>query len=372
MNFVKYLIFYTFFFIFKTNADKAVFEVQHRSLNDRNFLYFDKQLHADQYELLLHISEAHPELLYKEVTIVIDGYYNKEKRFIRYSQPETFKTCVPGPRQPKSSISMKKIKRSSNGGILIKYTVDGQPSYKCNGKTVSSLKHLAQCALRQRELKFGPTCSRDFYKDEPSLCARQKRPKEKSLENLFCERPNTLYIAEFKKSLYSKSFSSKVWFTIWKDRLNYECYSMSNFFLLKTRFVLEINTYRIFHRSPMLVENAKMTEKAQRRAERIALIGKLVSDPNKEYEEIADCAEVLMVPFMVKKWYDEIYKYMFRFPFSKGRNKNFVKLLWKETSYVGIGVAKRFCHVCVVLKFTRRKKRIIRHVINIKRRHKSK
>uniref|UniRef100_A0A0K0FN14 SCP domain-containing protein n=1 Tax=Strongyloides venezuelensis TaxID=75913 RepID=A0A0K0FN14_STRVS len=209
----------------------------------------------------------------------------------------------------------------------------------------------SECALKQRRLEFGPTCSRGFYKDESSLCVGQIRPKEKSLEELFFKR---------------------VLFHIWKNRFNYECYSRDNFYLLKTRFLLEINTYRVSHKSPILIDNAKMTEKAQRRSEKIALIGKLVSDPIKEYEEIADCAEVFMVPFMVKKWYDEIYKYMYRFPFSKERNKNFVKLLWKETSYVGIGVAKRFCHVCVVLKFTRRKKRIIRHIFNGKRRHKSK
>uniref|UniRef100_A0A0N5BV73 SCP domain-containing protein n=1 Tax=Strongyloides papillosus TaxID=174720 RepID=A0A0N5BV73_STREA len=343
MNFIKCLIFYTFFIVFETNADEVVFEVGRRSLRERNFLYFDNQSHADQHELLVHISKAHPELVDKEITIVIVGYYNNEKRFIRYSLPETFKACVPEPNKRKLSIPTRKTKNSVKG-ILVQYSIDGQPLYKCNGRTVPSLKQLAECALKQRRLQFGRTCSKGFYKDEPSVCVGQIRPKEKSLEELFCEKPSTTYMFNFQKSLHDESFSNRVWFHIWKNRFNYECYSRDNFYLLKIRFLLEINTYRVSHKSSLLFENAKMTEKAQRRAEEIAQIGKLISDPNKEYEEIIDCAEVLMVPFMVKKWYDEINKYKYRFPLSKGRNKNFVKLLWKVTRYVGIGVAKRFCH----------------------------
>lgn len=246
MNFIKCLLFFTFSIIFKTNADEVVFEVEHRSLNDRYFLYFDKQLHADQFELLQHISKSHPELVHKEVTIEIARYYySKEERFINYNTPETFKACVPDLNQRRLSISKIKKKNTSKG-ILLRYSINGQPSYNCNGKRVPSLKHLAKCALKQRQLQFGPTCSRVFYEDEPPACTRQKRPEEKSLEELFCERPNTMYIAKLKKCLYDGSFSSKVWFNIWKDRYSYECYSMSDFYLLKTRVSFKVCIYIIY------------------------------------------------------------------------------------------------------------------------------
>uniref|UniRef100_A0A0N5BV74 SCP domain-containing protein n=1 Tax=Strongyloides papillosus TaxID=174720 RepID=A0A0N5BV74_STREA len=318
-------------------------------------------------DFLEYISENHPELRHKQIVLIITGHFDQFGFFKSDNKPQVYKTCLPQPHQKRSSIIKKKTKFSKDG-ILVRYSIKGRPSYKCNGRTVPSLKHLAQCTLKQRQIKFGPTCSRGFYKDEAPVCVKDILPEEKSLDDIFCEKPNTIYMAEFQKSLKYNTFSSKTWFSIWENRLSFMCFSRDNFYLLKSRFLKELNIYRIAHNAPPLIENLKMTEKAQLRAKALANFKKISPDPNKEYEEVIGSSEIFMAPFMIKRWYDECNRYNFRLPILTRKSKNFVKLIWKNSMYIGIGVVKSQCHIIVVLKFTRRKSKFTGYLSNVQKR----
>uniref|UniRef100_A0A0N5BV71 SCP domain-containing protein n=1 Tax=Strongyloides papillosus TaxID=174720 RepID=A0A0N5BV71_STREA len=129
--------------------------------------------------------------------------------------------------------------------------------------------------------------------------------------------------------------------------------------------------YRKAHYAAPLIENAEMTGKAQTRALKIANFRRMFADPNTEYEEIVSSCEILLAPFTVKKMYDEINKCRYNFPNKKSLAKNVLKLIWRNTRYIGIGVVKSYCHLIIALKLTPRKNKIRGYRANIKARNKN-
>uniref|UniRef100_A0A0K0FN16 SCP domain-containing protein n=1 Tax=Strongyloides venezuelensis TaxID=75913 RepID=A0A0K0FN16_STRVS len=339
-------------------------------MRNRNFYVYKSYTFADQHELIMHLSKTHPELVHKEIVVRVIGHYDVRHRFLINYPEETFKLCLPKWEEHKIQVPTKKIKISDNG-IRVRYSLNGQAAFERDGKKVPDLQQLAVCSLKRRQLKFGSNCQREFHFDEAPICVKEKFPKNYAFEQLLCEKPNTMLLLTFQKSLQTNSFSNKVWLSVWKDKFTYECFSRNKFQLLKQRFLKEINMYRKAHQASPLIENAKMTEKAQIRALKVANSRRVFADQDTEYEEIVYSCEILLAPFTVKKIYDEINKYKYSFPNKKVLSKNFLKLIWRSTSFIGIGVAKSYCHLIVILKLTPRKNIVTGYRADVKVRNKN-
>uniref|UniRef100_A0A0N5BV77 SCP domain-containing protein n=1 Tax=Strongyloides papillosus TaxID=174720 RepID=A0A0N5BV77_STREA len=265
-----------------------------------------------------------------------------------------------------SPIDKKKVKLPEND-VALTISVDGKASYECNNRRVPTLKELAQCAMKKRRVSFGPSCQKIFNENVLPKCINEKSVKDKSVRKPSCEEPNVMYLFNLDEKFRKNSFSNKVWSRIWQNKYDYTCFSYNNFYLLKQRYMLELNTYRSAHSAKPLIEHFELSERAQRRAEEIAESGKNFPRVDKCYEEVVGKSEILLAPFMVKKWYEEVSEYNFRNPFSKKMPQNFVKIIWKSTTYYGIGIAKRNCELIVVLMFKAKKRNSRRYFSNVKR-----
>uniref|UniRef100_A0A0N5BV72 DUF7381 domain-containing protein n=1 Tax=Strongyloides papillosus TaxID=174720 RepID=A0A0N5BV72_STREA len=182
----------------------------------------------------MHLSKAHPELQHKEIVLRIIGHYDSRHHFLMNYPEETIKLCLPKWEEHKIQVPSKKVKISKDG-IRVRYSLKGETIFECDGKKVPDLQKLAECSLEKRKIQFGPNCQRKFHSDEAPFCVKEKFPEDLPLEQLFCEKPNAMSLLNFQRSLNAQSFSSKIWFTIWKDKFTYECFSRNNFHLLKKR-----------------------------------------------------------------------------------------------------------------------------------------
>uniref|UniRef100_A0A0N5BV76 SCP domain-containing protein n=1 Tax=Strongyloides papillosus TaxID=174720 RepID=A0A0N5BV76_STREA len=288
------------------------------------------------------------------------GEYNSENNFQAASKPEVYKTCLPSLDNPKSKINKRKVKFSEDD-ISLTFSVYGKPSFKCNGHKVPSLKKLTECAVNKTKIISGSNCQRVFNGLGSSACSH-----DKSNHKNVCQEPSIIFLNKLDPKFRQHSFSNKVWVNIWRNNYEYRCYSHRNFYLLRQRFMLEINTYRSAHRSPPLTEDYYLSKVAQDRAEKIASSGKVNTEKNEDYEEIVGVTDIFMAPFMVKQWYQEVNKYNFVTPFLTRNSKNFVKMIWKKTTYLGIGIVKRNCDLYIVLKFKKRKRKLIGLLSNVR------
>uniref|UniRef100_A0A0K0FN12 SCP domain-containing protein n=1 Tax=Strongyloides venezuelensis TaxID=75913 RepID=A0A0K0FN12_STRVS len=340
-----------------------MFSVSQILLQNRYFFYFNKHSFANEEDLLEYISLNNPQLVNKEVHIEMIGKINRYLN-IPIGKPIVYKVCLQPVNRQKSTINKKKV-RIPEGDVTLKYTVDGKSSYECDNRRVPTLRELARCAMLKHRVSFGPTCQKVFKENKLPLCI-----KEKSVEDdrkPFCEAPNVMYLYNLDEKFKKNHFSNKVWSEIWKNKYDYQCFSYKNFYLLKQRFILELNTYRGVHKAKPLTEHFELSKIAQRRAERIAESGKIFPRVDKYFEEVAGKSEILLAPFMIKKWYEEVSEYNFRNPFSKKRPQNFVKIMWRSTTYYGIGITKINCDLIVVLIFKAKKRNSRRYFLNVKR-----
>ncbi|KAG5441917.1 Golgi-associated plant pathoproteinsis- protein 1, variant 2 [Clonorchis sinensis] len=103
------------------------------------------------------------------------------------------------------------------------------------------------------------------------------------------------------------------------------------------------NEYRKVHGCPALTLDNQLAEGAQKYAERLAYLGKLIHSDSKEYGEnlatsISSQKATLTGSDASKMWYDEIKLHDFSGEFN-GKSGHFTQLIWKSTVKAGFGVA---------------------------------
>uniref|UniRef100_A0A0N5BV78 SCP domain-containing protein n=1 Tax=Strongyloides papillosus TaxID=174720 RepID=A0A0N5BV78_STREA len=304
-------------------------------------------------DFLMHISEKHPELRDKVVIVEIIGQYDSRGRFFPDKQPQAYETCLPPLDELKSKLKMKKRNfKIPEDGLTITFSINDKISYKCNKNQVHELDEMVNCAMKNRHVKFGDSCETEFYLNEAPNCIKQRSVKKPSMKENFCEKPNGLHLFNLKNQKRKNSFSNRVWLSIWQTEISFGCYSRKNFSLLKERFMRELNAYRSHHKLRPLIEEFELTQEAQKRAYNILRLGRIVPDTNLMCEEVIGSSNILLAPFIIKRWYDTaVNKYNFHTTFLPKRSKNFVKVFLKSTTHIGMGVVKIGCRVVVVLKF---------------------
>lgn len=130
----------------------------------------------------------------------------------------------------------------------------------------------------------------------------------------------------------------------------------------------EINAYRTAHKAYPLIESLQISKEAQKRVEEIASQKRIMFSESIDYDEIIGSSDLIYAPLMVKKWYDEVLFYNFKFPFFTNKVSNFVKMVWKTRTHVGIGIVESKCKIFVVLKFSPKIKNTYKFISNIKSR----
>uniref|UniRef100_A0A0N5BK20 SCP domain-containing protein n=1 Tax=Strongyloides papillosus TaxID=174720 RepID=A0A0N5BK20_STREA len=366
MNFILYSLFYIVPKIFQISANSIIFEVAHKIISNKYFFYYDYTTFVEKEDLSDYIVESNPELAGKEIIIKIVGIINKYNKIsISYSS-NFYRTCLPSIKKSSSKKEFSLVKNVTDDTIIT-FSFKGDTKFECYGRRVPSLRELAKCVLKKRRVTFGPACRTLGGINEHTICNERFSKSSIKEKKEICEKPDTLlFILEGK--LGRNSFSSSIWKRIWNNRFSYGCYSYMNFKLLKERFLREINAYRSAHKAYPLIESFKISKKAQKHAEEIASHKTIIFSESVDYDEIIGSSDLIYAPLMVKKWYDEELDYSSVFPFFKKKVSNFVKMVWKGTTHVGIGIAKCKCKIFVVLKFSPKIKNTHNFISNIKSR----
>uniref|UniRef100_A0A0N5BV75 SCP domain-containing protein n=1 Tax=Strongyloides papillosus TaxID=174720 RepID=A0A0N5BV75_STREA len=371
MSFIYCCLFYIFSIFFKLNGDYIIFEGAFKSIANRNFWYTNNIAFASQNEFFEEISKTYPELVGKLVYVNVTGEFDESGEFIQNDSETIYKVCIPPPLvKPKPRANLKRVKFSSDE-VTIRHSLNGKTTYECDGRVVPTLQKLAECALKKRQQMYGPTCQRMSYRVEPSVCTNNEYKKRMSNSKLFCESIDVVQLLNYQNSLKKSTFSDKIWSSIWKNRYSYGCFSQYNYRLLRERYMREINAYRSSHKASPLTEDLKLTQIAQARALKLAYYKKLSPDPNTDYEEIIGSVRLFTAPLLIKSWYDSMFKYKLRYPSFTRKSQNFIKMIWKNTTYLGIGIVKSYCHLIVVIKFPQREKKFTKYIYNVKQRVKN-
>uniref|UniRef100_A0A0N5C2K5 HTH_48 domain-containing protein n=1 Tax=Strongyloides papillosus TaxID=174720 RepID=A0A0N5C2K5_STREA len=274
MSIIYCYLFYIFSIFSKLNSDIVVFESAFKAIENRYFWYYDYTTFASKEDFLEHIGETYPEFISKLIFIRITGEFNVLGEFIRYDPVKLCKICLPQKDKPKSRVGLKRV-QFSNDEVIVRYSLNGEITYECDGHIVPTLQELAKCALKKRHQKFGSTCQKTSYRDEALVCTIKQSRKNKTKSKLFCENIDVIQLLNYRKGLKKSTFSDKIWSSIWKNRYSYGCFSLHNYRLLKERYIREINAYRSFYKVSPLTEDFKLTQLAQTRAMVLANYGEL-------------------------------------------------------------------------------------------------
>uniref|UniRef100_A0A0K0G206 SCP domain-containing protein n=1 Tax=Strongyloides venezuelensis TaxID=75913 RepID=A0A0K0G206_STRVS len=147
------------------------------------------------------------------------------------------------------------------------------------------------------------------------------------------------------------SLSGKIWHYVWKICIIQNCLAHNKFSMLQKNFLIEINFYRIIHRSKPLVLDNYLTYRADYAARRSASIGKWIfSDKDSSGINYATISNKLS-PLLIYKWYKENKKYNYNALFGKSDSIHFTNLVWKKTLAIGIGIAQKNSDLYICLRF---------------------
>uniref|UniRef100_A0A0N5BQH0 SCP domain-containing protein n=1 Tax=Strongyloides papillosus TaxID=174720 RepID=A0A0N5BQH0_STREA len=162
--------------------------------------------------------------------------------------------------------------------------------------------------------------------------------KERMMSHICCYKPNHNKgkPKDLLKIVGKRSFSDKVWRSIWKTCYKHYCFSMNNFGYLKTRYVFEINMYRIAHNGKPIQQHPDLTSKAEKYLKNILDLGNNYI-PNK-YLDVYTKISTHMAPLLIKRWYEEEEFYRFSTEELIRKAAHFSAIVWKEVEYVGFAV----------------------------------
>ena len=105
------------------------------------------------------------------------------------------------------------------------------------------------------------------------------------------------------------------------------------------------NFYRAKHGVPLLVLSSQFNDVAQRYAEQLARMNRLVHSDNTRYGEnlyaFSSSGQVLpRAEAVVDRWYSEIQNYNFNKPGFHAETGHFTQLVWKSSQELGMGIVQ--------------------------------
>ncbi|CEF62185.1 CAP domain-containing protein [Strongyloides ratti] len=362
------LFLYISFNILQVNCIVYVFEYAVKNIAGRYFYVYDGHTYSEDVDVIEYLGTKYPHLVGKEIYFNGVGEYTRNNRLVKAREPVVTKLCLPHPKSivPKPRrVSVRGIQ----GGEVVVHSSNKKVSFYCNKHTVPSLADLAKCALKRQRVKFGANCERVYNPKDPPNCVEKSSYQIKN--QMSCSNMVESFYEALEPYLGMNSFSNTVWKRIWRSELNFACFTFKDYKLLKERMLREINTYRSSHSSRPLAESYGLSKIAQDRANSISVTNVINHGLYDEYEELISVTELLQAPLIVKKWYDESMYYNFRFGISNERCRNFVKLVWKGTTKIGIGVAKSGCKIYIVVLLNPKRKSMSLNALNIKQRKRS-
>ncbi|XP_033174149.1 repressed by EFG1 protein 1 [Drosophila mauritiana] len=180
---------------------------------------------------------------------------------------------------------------------------------------------------------------------------------EKDNESPWSHGKRCLQCAAPKCKAYSRSsIQSK---KLKKDKNSvlkeFEIYKMPNFRRkpIQQAILRETNKYRRLHNANPLKMDEKLCSYAQDWADHLADQNKLETRPNPLYGENIVCVRrsKFSVDQILKLWYQEKYNYDYLKPGFNLYTGHFTQLVWKESEFLGVGVACDVSSIWIVCNY---------------------
>uniref|UniRef100_A0A0N5C4W3 SCP domain-containing protein n=1 Tax=Strongyloides papillosus TaxID=174720 RepID=A0A0N5C4W3_STREA len=156
----------------------------------------------------------------------------------------------------------------------------------------------------------------------------------------------------YAKSMKKKPKSHDIWLKVWKD-CSVQCFSENYYDVYKQKALLEMNMYRLKHRSNILEINIKLAEFAQELAEQYVTTQKVDVNVYYNYGILYGKSIITSATTIIKDFYETNVKY--NYILNKVSSKaaySFTQLVWKSTKQVGIGVQDDGKYLYVVCIFS--------------------
>uniref|UniRef100_A0A0N5BLP9 SCP domain-containing protein n=1 Tax=Strongyloides papillosus TaxID=174720 RepID=A0A0N5BLP9_STREA len=168
--------------------------------------------------------------------------------------------------------------------------------------------------------------------------------------------PKTFYVhTPFGPVYYRRNFPT---YHIWKETwLNcgtkcctfHKSYKFSE---LKKKYYTEINRYRRFvYLSPLIV-HPKLTRLAQNRASYMAQHFVLQSDENQRYDEVIGKVRSTILINFIRILFNDAWFHNPYFSRISATRRDFARIMSQNQKFIGVGMAERFGHVFICIKFT--------------------
>uniref|UniRef100_A0A0N5BMB7 SCP domain-containing protein n=1 Tax=Strongyloides papillosus TaxID=174720 RepID=A0A0N5BMB7_STREA len=142
------------------------------------------------------------------------------------------------------------------------------------------------------------------------------------------------------KYLSKDRFSNRIFKSVWSD-CDYICYFEIGFSNYKSRALTQINIYRVYHKVHILKENSQLNKLAQNLADKMADRKTLLKVQSSLYGIVVGMSYYPAASVLVTKWYDENSRYRYHTKGPIYGTQSFTQMVWKNTKYVGLGVAKK-------------------------------
>uniref|UniRef100_A0A0K0E4W8 Amino acid transporter transmembrane domain-containing protein n=1 Tax=Strongyloides stercoralis TaxID=6248 RepID=A0A0K0E4W8_STRER len=230
--------------------------------------------------------------------------------------------------------------------------MDGQMYYRCCGRNFNTFTDASKYSLKKQcTVKFGRNIIQTFNKS-----ASPNEVRKSTLittENILPVAPKkscvkTMYST---KCLGKNALSYKIWLLVWSD-IGPTYYNDALLSMFKTKFLKEVNLYRKLHGSPPLSDNHKyLSAVAQQNANLLAKQKTLLHFSSKIFSTIMGSIKHCYMSFLMKIWYDEIKYFDFKKNHFNIMAEEFSAMVWKNSRYLGVGIATSDSKVYVVLKF---------------------
>ncbi|KAH8282438.1 hypothetical protein KR054_007741, partial [Drosophila jambulina] len=122
---------------------------------------------------------------------------------------------------------------------------------------------------------------------------------------------------------------------------------------IKRAVLRETNKYRKLHRASPLKMSKKISSYAQSWAEQLAYNDRLETRPFPIYGENIMCTRkpIFSIEHMMKLWYQEKYHYDYMDPCFSPYTGHFTQMVWRNTEYLGVGVASNDCCIWIVCNY---------------------
>uniref|UniRef100_A0A0N5B3S9 SCP domain-containing protein n=1 Tax=Strongyloides papillosus TaxID=174720 RepID=A0A0N5B3S9_STREA len=156
----------------------------------------------------------------------------------------------------------------------------------------------------------------------------------------------------YAKNMRKKPKSHEIWQKVWKY-CSVQCFSENYYDVYKQKALLEMNMYRLKHRSNILEINIKLAEFAQELAEQYVTTQNVDVNVYSNYGILYGKSIITSATTIIKDFYETNVKY--NYILNKVSSKaaySFTQLVWKSTKQVGIGVQDDGKYLYVVCIFS--------------------